>query len=946
MTLVLIGLGSVSAQAGVIPSATVPAGPFSGTALTGDASGGRTFSILPAGENGLVNGLQLLQFEANGSRPPHSSDQLGPYSDLLRAPSPLPDSQLSTYFNQESFGLAPGDVVRTEYPSPHRGVVIYRDGHDVPHIYGNSLAAMAYGAGYAAAEDRLFLMDVLRHYGEGDLAAFVGPSCSIEQMDHDQLLSAGYTPAQRQAQLDALPHRYGRLGTETLSMVDAYVAGINRYINKSRVNLSLLPADYLATASLPTLWQPSDVVAVISLIGLEATGGGSELKNAALLRYLQSRLGPQGARAAFASFKSQNDPAAPTTIHNQTFAYMVPGHIDPSLTAIPDHPAAPLSGGPTDTTPGCGLTVTPTPGTGLTAPTTSNSAQAFAQSLPSALSTLLRPHSAESNALLIDAAHSAGGHPVAVFGPELGYYAPQILMEEDLHAPGYAAEGAAFPGAGFVVELGRAGGFAWSATTASTDQIDVRVEKLCNPAGGVVSAHQADYVFDGRCQAMDHHHFIEAAVTKPGGTGLPALIDHSIYSTVHGIVRGWTTLAGRPVAIVAQRSTFDHEPDSLVGFLAWGQPGLTHDPASWMRGAADIAYSFNWFYVDSAHIAYYVSGRDPIRNPHVDPNLPSWGTGVAEWTGLLSNSAHPHALDPNQGYLTSWNNKPAPGFSASDDNYGWGPVQRSQLLDDQVAKLLAQGQPITRGELVSAMETAATQDLSGVAVVDQVLSEQGVQTDPRLEAMTAQLRVWAATGAHRIKGLATDTQYAHAPAIAIWDQAYPGVVRALFDPLFAPGGLTSFDGLSNGYSVLPMEFADTPNGDGSHHGDGYYAGWEGYVVKALRQMAGQRVQAPFPAAVFDRLCGGPSRCHQAITSALLDAYTQLARINGTTNVAAWTADTATATESGAANTTVTMPQFDAINYMAIGIVGQPSQEWVNRPTFQQVTQFVRPPSRN
>ena len=79
----------------------------------------------------------------------------------------------------------------------------------MPHIYGDTNPAAAFGAGYAQAEDRLFLMDVLRHYGAGTLASFLGASCDFEQMDHDQLLLSPYTPAQAQAQVDALPKRYG-----------------------------------------------------------------------------------------------------------------------------------------------------------------------------------------------------------------------------------------------------------------------------------------------------------------------------------------------------------------------------------------------------------------------------------------------------------------------------------------------------------------------------------------------------------------------------------------------------------------------------------------------------------------------------------------------------------------------------------------------------------------
>ena len=122
---------------------------------------------------------------------------------------------------------------------------------------------------------------------------------------------------------------------------------------------------------------------------------------------------------------------------------------------------------PIDTTPGCSLTAPNKAALGIVA-------------------ALLRlPRSmAMSNALLVDAAHSATGHPIAVFGPQVGYFAPQILMEEDLHSPGIAAEGAAFPGISFVVQLGRGPDFAWSATSAESDVVDQRLELICNPSGG------------------------------------------------------------------------------------------------------------------------------------------------------------------------------------------------------------------------------------------------------------------------------------------------------------------------------------------------------------------------------------------------------------------------------------------------------------------------------
>ncbi|MDT4936538.1 MAG: hypothetical protein QOG80_209, partial [Pseudonocardiales bacterium] len=135
-----------------------------------DYANGQAMSILPPGENGLVNPLDAALFEATGARPAHSQDQLGQYSNLLYGYPSLTNSTLSTYYNDESFGVRPADVIKTE--TPRAGVTIYRDKLDIPHVYGDTDALAAFGAGYAQAEDRLFLMDVLRHYGEGTLAQF------------------------------------------------------------------------------------------------------------------------------------------------------------------------------------------------------------------------------------------------------------------------------------------------------------------------------------------------------------------------------------------------------------------------------------------------------------------------------------------------------------------------------------------------------------------------------------------------------------------------------------------------------------------------------------------------------------------------------------------------------------------------------------------------------
>jgi hypothetical protein len=441
---------------------------------------------------------------------------------------------------------------------------------------------------------------------------------------------------------------------------------------------------------------------------------------------------------------------------------------------------------------------------------------------------------------------------------------------------------------------------------------------------------------------MTVEHFKETALPKPGGIGAPAILDHVVYLTRHGVVQGWTTAGGKPVAVVTQRSTYGHDVDSVVGFLGFGQPAKTHDVTSWMANAAKIHFTFNWFYVDDRDTGYFVSGLDPIRPSNVDPSLPTWGTGGSEWQGFLPAAQHVHEINPPSGFFVSWNNKPAPGFAAADDQYGYGQVFRSIMLVDQLkAQFAAHGGKVTRAQVVQAMETAASQDLDGLTVVPLLLTLLAGRPQPAgVSAMLTQLQSWVADGAHRHKAAASDKEYAHAAAVAIADELMPNLIRALYDPIFAAGGVGSVGSnggaTSPGYDVLPMQFVNTPNSGGKHLGSAYDGGYESYVVATLQQLLGQSPVDGFGPALTSKECGGgPSTCAASIDAALTTTYQALVTANGSSQVGAWTKSSASAAAKQ------TMPVFDAIQFRALGVVGQPAIDWQNRPTFQQVVSFPR-----
>ncbi|WP_310963506.1 penicillin acylase family protein [Nocardioides terrisoli] len=900
-----------------------------------DYADGQAMSILPPGENGLVNATDLLTFETMKKRPPYSDDQLSKYANLLYGYHSLTDGTLGRYYDDESFGVRPGDVTRTE--KPETGVTVYRDQHDVPHIYGSTDAAAAFGAGYTQAEDRLFLMDVLRHYGEGTLASFLGSSCEFEQMDHDELLLAPYTKARAEKQIQAMAASHGTTGRRAKTMLDNYVAGVNAYISKATLDPSLLPADYGAAVGLPQKWSTYDVVAIAGLIGgIFGRGGGAEMADANLLEYLQHRYGDHRGARMYREINHQDDPSAPTTVTDRVFRYDLPtAAVHRSLTALPDYRKA-LTGGPVSTSPSC-TSAAPSAPTLSAKATRAEKAQVLASNIVHALDAMPQHM---SNALVVNGSHTRSGHPIAVFGPQVSYFAPEILSLEEIQSPHYSAEGASFPGTG-LVELGRGRDYAWSATSAGSDVIDQRVEKVCNPTGGAPAAQGTFYLYKGRCRAMVHETYSETAVPKPGGIGAPVTLRHDIYRTRHGVVQGWTTVRGKPVAIVNQRSTYNHDIDSVIGFLQYGEPGYVHDVHSWMRAASHINYTFNWFYVDNRDTGYFVSGADPRRNPHADTSLPTWGTGAAEWRGFLRPREHVHEVDPKQGFFVSWNNKPAPG-QADDGGYAYGQTYRSVLLVKQLRKQLRRTHDkVTRADVVKAMETAASQDLDGVEVMPLLLKYvHGHHHTVGVASMLHQLRSWATAGAHRLKAHAGDAEYAHHAAIAISDELMPDLITRLYGRILGgqgTGGVASTGGATvNGFATVPMQWVNTPNSGGSHLGSAYDGGFEGYVMSTLQQLLGRHPRDGFSAVLRRHECdGGASTCRRAVEGALNEAYQALVKANGTTDVSAWSASS----ESAAAKES--MPVHDSIAFRALGIVGQPNIDWQNRPTFQQVVEFPR-----
>src|SRR3954465_11542626 len=282
----------IAPVAGAPLAGLVAGGPASSAAgppppYVSDAGGFR--SVLAYGEGQTVNALDLAQYELTGTPPDSFVSQAGLYNAGVD-PRHATDATLDHYFHSSSF--TPPDAPGSSTEHPKDGVTIARDNKvQVFRVYGASPPDAMWGAGYAAAGDRLFLMDVLRRTAEGNLAELLGPSAAPG--DSQALGINDLSPEELPAEAMALPQRLGAEGARALDDLQQYVAGINAYIQQSTTDPTLLPAEYPAIGALPAAWTLADSGAEsYLLIGQFTVSGGGEAQQAMILRALQKRLGP------------------------------------------------------------------------------------------------------------------------------------------------------------------------------------------------------------------------------------------------------------------------------------------------------------------------------------------------------------------------------------------------------------------------------------------------------------------------------------------------------------------------------------------------------------------------------------------------------------------------------------------------------------------------------
>ena len=553
---------------------------------------------------------------------------------------------------------------------------------------------------------------------------------------------------------------------------------------------------WYAAKGIPTRpFTARDVIASTALIAARfGANGGQEVGNAMLLDALEGRLGAADARRVFADLVSSNDPEAPVSVPG-SFPYEASRH---------DH----------------------------TRERRGRRRQLHRRAA--------RPSTPASNALLIGAKRSETGHPLFVAGPQVGYFFPQFFAEMELSGGGFATRGAVFPGVPFVL-IGRGPDFAWSATSSQADNVDLFVETLCDD--------DLHYIYRGQCEPM--RRFFVGTLKAQGSPDQPV----SYYETTHGPVVGYATVRGKRVAIAMQRSTRGREILSAPPFYALNTGRVTSSKA-FLETMNAVEFSFNWFYADDRDIAFFSSGRLPVRAPGTDPALPTVGTGDFDWRGFLPFAGHARGINPPSGAILNWNNKPAGGVGSADTNFAYGSVHRVELLTAEVGKRRKH----TLASVTAAMNKAATQDLRATQVWPRIRAvlATGPAPSARAEAAALLLDTWVQAGASRVDR-ELDGRIDAAGA-AVMDAAWPRLADAVMSPILGP----LLDRLAS---------LHTRSDNAGPGGSAYISGWYGYVDKDLRMLLGRPVRGEYSR----RYCGAGvlATCRESLWAALDAAAAEL-----------------------------------------------------------------------
>lgn len=500
-------------------------------------------------------------------------------------------------------------------------VRVIRDKWGINHIYAGNDYDLFYMQGYAAAKDRLFQLEIWRRQANGTMAELLGPAELTRDIGARLFKYRG-------DEVKELNH-YHDNGVE---IINAFVDGINAYIDEVSEKHELLPDEFKYLNILPGKWSPDIVVSRHQ--GLKGNA----------YEELQT-----GRAVAIAGAKEV-----------KRFKWYHPQ--EPDITLDPSITAEVLSSDILKLYNSFDRRVT------------------FENTdLPTAVRQRLEnEHNGMvvgSNNWVISGTRTASGMPHLANDPHRSMTLPTLRYLVHLHAPGWNVIGAgepAIPG----VSIGHNDHGAWGLTIYETDAEDIFVYDL----------HARDlskYRYKGKWVKMSE---IDENISVKGQEPVTATLRY----TVHGPVTYIDTARRKAFALKAGWLEPGGAP--YLASLRLNQSTTWHEFVEACRYSHLPGENMIWADRDG-NIGWQVVGIAPIREKS-SGLVPVPGDGRFDWSGYLDIRERPAIKNPAQGFWVTANENVTPDDYAHWNTVGFtwadpyrGNRIREVLRDDSIRTL-------------------------------------------------------------------------------------------------------------------------------------------------------------------------------------------------------------------------------------------------------------------
>ena len=330
-------------------------------------------------------------------------------------------------------------------------VTVTRDAHGVSAIEASTPEDLFFAQGYVTAQDRLWQMDVMRRYGNGELSEILG-SETLKIDREERILGLGIA-ARKSLEM---------AGPRDRAFFEAYARGVNAYIG---THGKRLPIEFRILRYAPKPWQPEDSVVIANVMVKDLN---YRYFFAALAREkILAKLGPELTADLYVN-RSWHD--RPPTVMREDLAEPQNNSGDSDDEDDDDDDSGPDN------------SVT----------------QAIIPALHEALPGGPLPVNGSNN-WVVSGAHTVSGKPLLSNDMHLGHQMPNLWYEAHLHAGNFDVAGVTLPGMPYVI-VGHNQRIAWGFTNVGPTVTDVYVENFNErgqyqtPGGWVQPEHRAEVI--------------------------------------------------------------------------------------------------------------------------------------------------------------------------------------------------------------------------------------------------------------------------------------------------------------------------------------------------------------------------------------------------------------------------------------------------------------------